>query len=207
LTKLRKLKPPPLRYDSAGGNGELKKLVDLYLHDDAWAGIPRRIVVFTDSDAKVTGRPSQSAREVEKYCRDNNVPCLVLSKRAIENYIPDAALEAWVNRPGCNDLVPRFEALKRLTRVQRDHYPLKEGFGQTRKDGKPLSADERAFYQGVQEDDMLTLDEGFTTKLVNCMRDHTAPERPASSITVESLRARDRNGELERLVDIIEGEL
>lgn len=203
LKAFRSKVPPPIRYDSAGGNGELKKLVERYVDDPAWRGIPRRIVVFTDSDAKIAGKTSQQANDVRMCCLRRGVTCVVLSKRSIENYIPDVALESWVHRPGYDDLIERYQALGRLSPVQRDHYSMKDGFAQTCKGSRQMTKEEEELYASVSMDDRITLDEGFTSKIINCLRDYNTPSLPVSVLTDTVLNGRDGKGELMGLVDSI----
>ncbi|MFK5952328.1 MAG: hypothetical protein QM498_04660 [Desulfobacterium sp.] len=49
-----------------------------------------------------------------------------MSKRTIENYIPDEVFDAWMPYPDSGK-GRRAAAIKRLNPEQRDHYPMKKG--------------------------------------------------------------------------------
>ena len=174
--------------DSPGGNGELLKLIPEYVAKAKEEGIPVRIVVFTDSDGKLPGHIAKKPKEIETYCREHRVPCLILKKRAIENYIPDEIL----NR--CDRKYKSQAAtLNQLTKEQRDHFPIKTGV----RDFSTLPADEAAFYASVSDADKQILRQGLGNNVVSLL------EEEASVLSAEMLRKRDYHNELYQLVQMI----
>lgn len=193
LQILRKNKTPDFIYcDGPGGNGELLKLVQEYVAKAQEECIPARIVVFTDSDGKLPGHVAHKPKEIEAFCREHNVPCLILNKRAIENYIPDEM------RNFCGSASRlQVAALLNLTKEQRDHFPIKSGINDFNK----LPAEEAAFYASVSDAEKRSLSQGLGKKVIFLLKDG------ASVLSAEMLRKRDYNGELNKLVQMITDEL
>ncbi len=184
--------PDLIDCDSPGGNGELLKLIPEYVAKAKKEGIPVRIVVFTDSDGKLPGRIEKKPKEIETYCRDHRVPCLILKKRAIENYIPDEIL----NR--CDKKYKsQVATLNQLTKEQRDHFPIKKGI----PDFSTLPADEADFYASVCDAEKQILRQGLGNDVVFLLK------KGVSVLSAEMLRKRDYNGELNQLVQMITEEL
>jgi hypothetical protein len=209
LRVLRDCKPPALEYHSAGGSGEIPKQVDYHLDDPAWRGIPSRLFVFTDSDGLRPGERDPKAQRVEDCCKERGVPYHILSKRCVENYLPQEALEAWAALPENVRSKPRAAALARLDMEQRDHFPMKNAFPKGIPDAQvqlfsPLrwSEEDRQLFVGDKR--------GFGKNIVLVFRDHR------SAITADALRRRCRRPseddigqatELDKLIDLICAEL
>ncbi len=192
LQILRKNKTPNLIYcDGPGGNGELLKLIKDHVAKAQEECIPARIVVFTDSDGKLPGHVDHKPKEIETFCREHRIPCLILNKRAIENYIPDEVLN-FCDRKYRSQVA----ALIQLTKEQRDHFPIKSGINFS-----TLPAEEAAFYASVSIDEKESLSQGLGNKVVFMLKNHV------STVSVEMLRNRDYNGELVKLVQMITDEL
>lgn len=152
LNKQRNNAPDSIRYDSPGGNGELPKLIHDYVRRAEQKGIPVRAVVFADSDATVPGKIEQDAKLVQDACNNDGLPCKILIKRTIENYIPDEILDKSL-------LI--VKALKKLSPEQRDHYPMKKGLKLEK-----ASAEVKALYQGISDEDLNALSEGFGKNVI-----------------------------------------
>jgi hypothetical protein len=114
-----------------------------------------RLWVLSDSDAKRPWRErtselrehlNPSVRQLAEECQTRHVPIYVLTRRAIENYLPIPALRAWGKRR------ERVDALEALRPEQRHHYHMKRGFDGDRKN---------AFYTDVPEHIMQALDRGI----------------------------------------------
>jgi hypothetical protein len=84
--------------------------------------------VLIDSDSCVPGMVSVSAQKVIDICVLKGINYLCLKRRAIENYIPDDALQRFADANGDNAR-DTFLALSSLNLVQRDHYHMADGFG------------------------------------------------------------------------------
>ena len=140
--------PDALNFDGGGGNGEIPKVLDEYVESAKKSNHPVRIVAFTDSDKLFPGDKSKDAQKVKEVCSTHDVPCMLLQKRTIENYIPDEVLQAGGNNP------TQVAALLRLTPLQRDHFPMKKGFPKTLSKLKP---EEIALYSSVPDKDKVIL--------------------------------------------------
>jgi len=156
LRRLCQCSPPPLRYDSPGGNQGLVPLIDHYLDDPAWAGIPRRLLVLTDSDALHPGELSNEAKRIAEHCEARGVACQVLAKRSIEHYLPQETFDAWAAELGNVAARARVEALGRLSDPQRDHFPMKKGFK-----GAQIPEGQESLYRDVHSADRELLSRGF----------------------------------------------
>jgi len=191
----RRTAPESIKYDSPGGNGELPKLIRDYAARASAKGIPARAVVFTDSDASVPGEVQLAPHLVREACQKTGLPCWILGKRAIENYIPDEVLDAWLPHPD-NEKRRIVDALKRLNPEQRDHYPMKKGL----KFEKETPAVQTLF-AGIAASDLDGLAKGFGKNVIETLRDYR------DVLSAEALRLRDGQGELEQLVKMISDEL
>lgn len=208
-----------LVYDSPGGNGELKKLVEDVHEKALWKGHPPRAVVFTDSDGPRAGQMSDQAKAVAETCQTLGMPCVVLRKRSIENYVPDEVIVEWGNEPKQTSARPRVAAILRLVGEQRDHFPMK-----TCLQNYKMKPEEIELYMSgtkypkLSDEDAKVLQErGFGTYFVEIFfatngddefeRNAHGARLPRTSLTAEALRRRDGSGELDRLVAEIEERL
>ncbi|HEV7371785.1 hypothetical protein [Arenibaculum sp.] len=197
--KLRKLRvennvPDLIEVDGAGGLGEVPKHVRYRTEEAAQEGLPIRIAVFTDSDSRYAGHQDCQVAAVESACQDHGVPCRILKKRSIENYIPDEALLAWAIRNASRQHI--VSALIEMPDGIRDYFPIKRGLPAVSP-----SPDETAFYAPLQEPNRSTLRNGLGDIAIACFTDHV------SSISAEALRRRDHGGDLDNLVQMIVDQL
>jgi hypothetical protein len=118
----------PWKCDSVGGTGQLPKLIRNHVDEMKAKSLPPHAVVFSDSDARFPGDVSEKAKEIKEACEQIGIDCLILSKRCIENYIPDEVLRAWAKETENEDALPRIEVICRLTKEQRDHLAMKLSF-------------------------------------------------------------------------------
>ncbi|HNH46495.1 MAG TPA: hypothetical protein PKY30_05635 [Myxococcota bacterium] len=110
-----------IKPNHGGGLGSIKRFVQQILVD------PRerlRHFVLTDSDRPCAGDLMDEAYEIQKACKDA-LPHHALDRRAIENYVPDAALERWA--AGAPERLAWLADFRRLTDTQRHHFKLKQG--------------------------------------------------------------------------------
>jgi len=184
-------------YDSPGGNGELPKTVAAYAAEAARTGIPPRVIVFTDSDSRFPGDLNTGADNVSKSCLANGICCHMLSKRNIENYIPDEVFISWSQvdpmNPGPKEKVA---ALQRLSIEQRDHIAIKNGL---KADGK-LVPEEIALYGNISVSDRTLLEKGFPGAI-----EWLAEFKKV--LSAEVLRKRDHRNDLESIVRTISAEI
>jgi len=222
---LKLLVAEAIRVDSPGGNGELKKLIEADFNTTQREGLPLRAVVFTDSDGLHFGDVSPAAKAVEEVCKAYGIPCVVLSKRAIENYVPDEIIRDWGSDPSRKNLFPRLEALLRLQRDQRDYFPIKKGLRkkkELRKSDTHQHEQHELYFAGTKapalsSSDSELLEEGFGDQFIYSLfleeqneetwKTPLGRRRVRGCLTQEALRKRDDAGELERLVQLIEEHL
>ena len=116
-----------------------------------------------------------------------------MSKRAIENYLPDEVLLGWAGEPANSAARPRVEAVCGLTPTQRDHLAMKRQFPQQFQ-GK----EERVLFASVPPADSALMQErGFSDRLIELLETHR------EFLSADALRRRDRGGDLDRLVTMI----
>lgn len=119
LSAFMKEIPKAVEFDGVGGAGELPRLIE----ELATRFRPLRAVVFADSDIQMLGGSiSKSAEAIRTKCMEKNLPCHILKKRSIENYIPDAPLLEWAKSH-------RMEAnFYELAGISRDDVHMKNHF-------------------------------------------------------------------------------
>ena len=96
-----------------------------------------RLWALFDSDAREPGRPSPASEELRKTCLEKRVPHHRLKRRAIENYLPVKALEAWTYLGKGNLRTMRRRAVAAfagMSEAHRHHYNMKGGFESDRRD-------------------------------------------------------------------------
>jgi len=183
----------PIDYDGGGGFGELPKIIEAHVQKHAALGLPPRAVAFADSDARFPGDISTGAQTIAQSCQTHGIACLILSKRAIENYIPDEVLQGWAAEPSNHAARPLVAAICRFTPEQRDHMAMKKRLPQ-----KFATEEEQVLYAGVAEPDAAFLRQhSFNDDLIERLRTHKC------HLSAKALRHRDGKGELDRLVDMI----
>lgn len=129
---LKKLKA--IETDSAGGNGNLKNLVESLIQDWEFPGMPLRMVVVTDSDAQLPDKKrGKTAEKLEVLCREHAIACFVLKKRAIENYVPDEVIREYGQKSGREKLAPAIKALEQMDAELRDYFPMKDALDSASK--------------------------------------------------------------------------
>ena len=185
----------PLMYDSIGGTGQLPRLINKYAQGMANKNLPLRAVVITDSDARFPGHESRKAQEIAKTCDKHGINCMILSKRTIENYIPDEVLHAWAEDADNEAARPRIEVICRLTREQRDHLAIKQPFRPNKFKGQ-----EQNLFATMPNDDVKIMRK--TNKLGNDLIELFQTHK--NHLSADALRKRDSNGDLDKLVSIIE---
>ncbi len=112
---------------NGGGLGSMKPAVEEFSPEDTL----NRWVMF-DSDALFVNGPSRQSEELREACLRKNLPHHQLRRRAIENYLPESAIEEWASR-GKTWEEKRIRAgktreWKQLTGEQRWHLNVKKGF-------------------------------------------------------------------------------
>lgn len=198
-----KLAPPPVRFESWGGAGELKKLIVAKLAEATAKGIAPRLVVVADSDGEWAGDVKQHALDIRTLCAQNSVICPPLLQRTAENYIPDEVWEARSAEPNGAVLKPIVEALKRLSPEQRDHVRLEQSGTPPWDNAKPQVD---ALYANVPFDDWKTLTKAALKGKGDTMWIHSLTQYK-ELLNAQVFRGRDRSGDLATLVQHIENAL
>jgi len=187
----------PFECDSVGGGGQLPQLINDHAKKMDENGLPPRAVVFIDSDARYPGDTSPTAVKIADACNQNEIPCLVLSKRAIENYIPDEVLLDWARDNDEDEVLHRIEAICRLTPEQRDHLKIKKD--KFNLNGLKTEQEQQLFATIPKEDvKILRKPNKIGDDLIKSLQTHD------TNLTAETLRTRAGNDELDQLVSMIE---
>jgi hypothetical protein len=202
-----------LTYDSPGGCGQLPKLVeDTHAAADQ-SNIPPRMVVFADSDSSWPGEFPKAADAIRQTCLRLGVPHVILSKRAIENYVPNEVIAEWRGEPEQTNIRPKIDALLRLTPAQRDHFHFKSGLRLANRKPEERHPQEDQLYASVPPQDRDLLESGFGRKFIQILFVRETPTeevgtakdgRLRPSLTAEALRRHDPRGDLATLVARIE---
>lgn len=199
---IRKLRPRLARHIAgrhiglevrhAGGIGEipkeLERVVDRYRETLPAQTMPLRVIALADSDAIAPGNLSANARKVVRAADRLGAVAHVLTKRTIENYVPDSSLIAYgIRRP---DYVIAIRFITSLTGPARDHYPMKEGLSEAE-----IDATGNMYPPGTPE--RLKIGD-FILDFINTM---------GPIVEDSELRERDGVNELDALLDLLEKNL
>jgi hypothetical protein len=186
--------PPALQIDSAGGLGEIPALVQQHS--------PRLFVVM-DSDARWPGDPGAqptTGQKARDACKNNQIPHHTWRKRCVENYIPDAVIEALLADRALTSAHARLKTILERTSAQRDHMPMKDHLSTQERRG----ATRAALYDEARDGAALALYERLAPlphelpQLIRERREH---------FTWDGLLARDGAGEIIQLLAAITEEL
>jgi hypothetical protein len=182
---------PLIKVEQGGGIAELVKEINrhgqLYGSVRPHGHVPARVVAVADSDAPSPGRPSADANAVRRAATKAGVATHVLTKRTIENYIPDEALHRYAESR--RHLLAAVQTITSLPTPARDHYPMKDGL----KDKDRLD--------GLYPDD-LPSDLGLGDRFMRDLLTHYS-----YMIEARELRIRDGAGELDDLLRLLEDNL
>ncbi|WFF08279.1 hypothetical protein O7622_06870 [Micromonospora sp. WMMD1076] len=167
---------------------ELRRLAEEYRRYHPGEAVPLRVVVIVDSDRESPDHISGSANQVMRVASELGATCHVLAKRSIENYIPDDALDTFVQQRA--DRRYAVEVIKSLSAPARDFYPMKAG----------LTADLHSRSGSLYPDD-IPLGVGLGDFMADFL------DNFSHSLSGQGLRERDRVLEFEELLDKLEKNL
>ena len=124
--------------NSNGGCGEIPKLIDESCSVQTKL---KRVFVVHDSDKFYPQSALGAAqRNIVSRCRDHDIVCVTLTKREIENYIPDNLIYSITNSPS------NFkQTWGSLSLEQKSHYDFKKGF----RDKPHCSPEYGGLYRGL----------------------------------------------------------
>lgn len=192
LARRMKGEHPSLTVSNAGGIGEipkhLRRVSSTYQRARPDKGLPLRVVVMADSDARLPGQESDQARIVRHAAASEGADVHILRKRTIENYVPDQGLWDYAARRA--DARAAVRHITRLVGPARDHYPIKEG----------LTARELS-----QTDNQYLASPQLGIKLGDFISDYIA--NFGYRIDAHELKGRDGSHELDDLLDTVERNL
>lgn len=167
LHSLWSLPTGPVHIDGPGGKGQMKLEVERRVQQKPYRV---RLVAIVDSDRRHrTSNPSKEARQLDRYCDKNGLPCWILAKREAENYLPRVLLEA---RPDVGEEYrQRTHTWDRLTDDQKDFFDMKQGLPDV------LSGVEHALFGELSEPDRVMLSSGFGERVHACWMVQNVPAR------------------------------
>jgi hypothetical protein len=180
----------------AGGLGELRMLVEEQIAQKDH----RRLTHWAmfDSDASAPNLLSDDATAALDACRAADVPCHALERRALENYVPKAALYDWAASEPRQATQRRtlIDAFFRMNEDQRRHYHFKTGFS-----SNPGVA-EAALFAGVAGADRATLGGGVHKKQIGRLFASATQERIWAQVDKDGAGA-ELILSLRRLIEIL----
>ncbi|WP_301217553.1 hypothetical protein [Agreia sp. PsM10] len=180
---------PPIVFSNGGGIEEVSKIVRSRRAKSLQTGVPDRLIVLVDGDSKYPSHVPTSVSDVRKECSAHGASAIVLEKRSIENYLSDRHLDEYLATFQSEDLERNVNFVKGMSQVQRDHFPMKNGFKHL-----PVGH-EAAIYVGLSQDD---LEHRKLGRAMAYFLDH-----PSGEFTLEDLRSVDAVHEFESIVDQI----
>ena len=185
---LQDLPRPAWKVDSRGG----KNLMPAEIRRCCGAPVPPRIMILRDSDRCAPESPEgKDVRDLRELCEQANIPCWILRKREIENYLPTCLLVRRI-KDG-QPMTQVFEAWRWLSDEQKDFLDLKKG----------LLGNKDAAYAGLLADlpgdHRATLENGGFGPKVGADLWGRAANNDAA-LNADDLRQRDGIGELDQLL-------
>ena len=142
-----------LELQTGGGASDMTNQLDLDLanHEEL------RCYVLADSDAPIPGEIGEYAQRIKVFCNEKGIPCTILSKRTIENYLPTDSLQT------LNDKNSVYTAYKeKLDDTQKDHYHMKKGFQiEDNKRNNNIPTNQKALYDNLDDKTIQDLQHGF----------------------------------------------
>ncbi|WP_261556238.1 hypothetical protein [Frankia tisae] len=153
-----------MAFRHAGGGGVMFKKIAMEAAREY--GVIVRVCGVLDSDRLVPVVRTSAHRDADQS-GDHGVTVLVLELREVENYIPPAALEPLLARPGVDGAAA---ALARLNSEQRGYYDMKKGFGAT--DTKPAAVKpaQADLFAELGQEQVHELGRGLGEKIINCLK-------------------------------------
>lgn len=110
-----------IKFENGGGNSTPQVL-------EVLGGVERAICII-DGDKSIFGiieeKKVEKQEQIISVCEKLGYEFLILSKREIENYIPDEALKRWLESKGFNEEHPFFQ----LAENHKDHIDMKKRCG------------------------------------------------------------------------------
>ncbi|RYC29386.1 hypothetical protein D3273_24120 [Lichenibacterium minor] len=153
-----------IKWSGLGGIGELKA----HIRDRVVKLKDRSLThyVLFDSDADAPGHLSPDALRLENSCQTVGIDFHCLKRRAIENYLPFSSLfQANMQFGGRRKRKDLIKAFKKLTKDQRNHFPMKAGLRW------PLNGPQAALFTDVTQPSRQTaLSLAFPAALAECYR-------------------------------------
>ena len=179
-------------YVGVGGVGDINKTVKARITRASESNLPLRLIVFTDSDGHSPGDMHGNAWDVCAASRVSGVPCCILGKRAIENYIPDEVFTAHIALRENRVHYEKINVLLNMSTQQRDFFAIKSGFGQK----KPVRHHDD-LYSSMSPEDQLLWKSGLGDELIDWLKIHKAALSP------KALTDRDQDGDLLCIISLI----
>ena len=164
-----------LNFNTGGGITEIKEYVkEISKQPEKYY----RHFVFFDSDALEPDKPSKQSEAVVTAC-GQSIYFHRLTRRAIENYLPLAALWEWTKihkqKKICVSRRNLVQAFQQLSHEQRCHFNLKKGFkGDFKKDETGTEQEYRLvghFYQNISLEIRRNLAQGFGTDIAELFKE------------------------------------
>ncbi len=146
-----------LQFENGGGISNMPKRVQSLTQT---VGTNLRMWAMFDGDALRPGAPSADSERLRVACESGGVPHHQLSRRCIENYLPQPVITSWANRSVKSrpDRTRKLRAFYRMNEAQRFHFNMKNGF---RRDAGRTDATADNLYNGVSAADRTCLADGF----------------------------------------------
>jgi len=193
--------PRGVEIDTSGGVTQIPDRIHRAQSDTRLENRPPRLFILCDSDKRwpddVVQQSHKTIEKIRRICSEQGIPLHVLAKRCAENYIPDSVIEAIRDDPRNRKHAERFDAFLRLTRDQRDHFPIKDGLSEAER--------KNPFYADRTPADLSILGAGlfpFRGRPLAVLQGERSP-----AFDREGLYDRDGQGEIDTLLLAIAAEL
>ena len=181
-----------LQFANGGGITNMPKQIISHVSNPGGA---YRLWSLFDGDGMQPAMPSRDSERMRQTCEKAGVPHKQLSRRSIENYLPEVILGRWAQLSR-NERMKKFRAFSRMRLEQKSHYNMKDGFHQ---DSKRTDASAGSLFDDLHENSKNTLQNGFGGQIAELFINNHVSE----SILRDSGSWDEINGFVSELVELV----
>lgn len=145
-------------FENGGGITSMPRRIEA-IRQEGQTSILRCWVMF-DSDALSPNVPSDQSERLKNKCLETGLPFYQLQRRSIESYLPLPALSGWAYNERKYRAIrhPVFQAYSSMSKVQKHHYNLKNGF---EADARRRGSNAGNLYKDLGQAHKVALSKGF----------------------------------------------
>jgi hypothetical protein len=187
----QKSSPRGYEYVSASIN-QIKERVERELEDAQQQNRMRRVFILCDSDKRWPNETVKTSFSIENFCKEENLPFHILTKRNLENYIPDEIFQYYSISRDHQKHQQKYQIYLKLTDEEKYYFPIKSGLSEE----EYLKAYENGSYKNLSKEDRDALKERLFDKKGRPIKKILQDENLKKLITEKTLLSKNQNNEL-----------